>query len=41
MSATPIQLAYYASFLANKGELNKFSFVQDIDNKEVKKIFFK
>ena len=40
MSATPIQLAYYASFLANKGELNKFSFVQDNDNKEVKKIFF-
>ena len=29
MSATPIQLAYYASFLANKGELNKFSFVQE------------
>ena len=40
MSATPIQLAYYASFLANKGELNKFSFVQDIDNKEVKKNIF-
>ena len=40
MSATPIQLAYYASFLANKGELNKFSFVQDNDNKEVKKNIF-
>ena len=40
MSATPIQLAYYASFLATKGELNKFSFVQDIDNKEVKKNIF-
>ena len=38
MSATPIQLAYYASFLANKGELNKFSFVQD--NKELTKNIF-
>ena len=38
MSATPIQLAYYASFLANKGELNKFSFVQD--NSELEKSIF-
>jgi len=29
MSATPIQLAYYAATLANKGTLNEFSFVQD------------
>jgi len=29
MSATPIQLAYYAAILANKGTLNEFSFVQD------------
>tara|TARA_B100000965_G_scaffold335509_1_gene301396 strand:- start:2299 stop:4140 length:1842 start_codon:yes stop_codon:yes gene_type:complete len=29
MSATPIQLAYYSAFLANKGTLNEFSFVQD------------
>ena len=29
MSATPIQLAYYAALLANKGTLNEFSFVQD------------
>ena len=38
LSATPIQLAYYASFLANKGELNKFSFVQD--NSELEKSIF-
>tara|TARA_B100001741_G_C16476898_1_gene562932 strand:+ start:70 stop:996 length:927 start_codon:yes stop_codon:yes gene_type:complete len=38
MSATPIQLAYYASFLANKGELNRFSFVQD--NRELIKSIF-
>ena len=32
LSATPLQLAYYSAFLAKKGELNKFSFVQqDID----------
>ena len=31
MSATPIQLAYYAAFLANKGTLNEFSFVQDAE----------
>ncbi len=29
MNATPIQLAYYAALLANKGTLNEFSFVQD------------
>ena len=29
MSATPIQLAYYAALLANKGTLNEFSFVQN------------
>ena len=29
MSATPLQLAYYSAFIANKGNLNKFSFVQD------------
>ena len=28
LSSTPIQLAYYASLLANKGTLNEFSFVQ-------------
>jgi len=31
MSATPIQLAYYAALLANKGTLNEFSFVQDTE----------
>ena len=31
ISATPIQLAYYAAILANKGTLNEFSFVQDIE----------
>ena len=31
LSATPIQLAYYSAFLAKKGTLNKFSFVQDIN----------
>ena len=29
LSATPLQLAYYSSFLANKGSLNNFSFVQN------------
>mgnify|MGYP001246433563 FL=1 len=33
LSATPLQLAYYSSFLANKGSLNDFSFVQN--NKDV------
>ncbi len=28
LSATPIQLAYYAAILANKGTINKFSFVK-------------
>ena len=28
LSATPIQLAYYSALLANKGSINKFSFVQ-------------
>ncbi len=35
LSATPIQLAYYAALLANKGTLNEFSFVQD--SEETKK----
>jgi penicillin-binding protein 2 len=35
LSATPIQLAYYSAFLAKKGTLNKFSFIQnDNTNKE-------
>jgi penicillin-binding protein 2 len=34
MSATPIQLAYYAALLANKGTLNEFSFVQDGEGTE-------
>ena len=29
LSATPIQLAYYSAFLAKKGTLNKFSFIQN------------
>ena len=29
INATPIQLAYYSAFLATKGNINKFSFVQD------------
>ena len=29
LSATPLQLAYYSAFLANKGSLNDFSFVQN------------
>jgi len=29
LSATPIQLAYYSALLANKGSINKLSFVQD------------
>ena len=38
MSATPLQLAYYSAFIANKGALNKFSFVQD--NKTLSKDVF-
>ncbi len=34
MSATPLQLAYYAALLANKGTLNEFSFVQDGEGTE-------
>ena len=35
LSATPIQLAYYSAFLAKKGTLNKFSFIQnDNTNKQ-------
>ena len=34
LSATPIQLAYYAAMLANKGKVNKFSFVQDFYGSE-------
>ena len=37
INATPLQLAYYSAFLATKGNLNKFSFVQDKDI--VKNIF--
>jgi len=29
LSATPLQLAYYSAFLANKGSIDSFSFVQD------------
>ena len=29
LSATPIQLAYYAAILANKGSINRFSFIKD------------
>ena len=39
MSATPIQLAYYSAFLANKGELSDFSFVQNKENNS-KTVFF-
>ena len=35
INATPLQLAYYSAFLATKGKLNKFSFVQD--SKDIKK----
>ena len=31
INATPLQLAYYSAFLATKGNLNKFSFVQNED----------
>ena len=34
LSATPIQLAYYAAMLANKGKVNKFSFVPDFYGSE-------
>jgi len=34
LSATPIQLAYYAAMLANKGKVNKFSFVPDFYRSE-------
>ena len=39
MSATPLQLAYYSAFIANKGALNKFSFVQD-DKTLPKEVFY-
>jgi penicillin-binding protein 2 len=32
LSATPIQLAYYSALLANKGSINKLSFVQGYSN---------
>ena len=35
INATPLQLAYYSAFLATKGRLNNFSFVQD--SKDLKK----
>ena len=38
MNATPLQLAYYSAFIANKGALNKFSFVQE--NKTLPKDVF-
>ena len=38
LSATPLQLAYYSALLANKGELNRFSFVQN--SKDTKKDIF-
>jgi len=38
INATPLQLAYYSAFLATKGKLNNFSFVQD--SKEHKKDTF-
>ena len=34
LSATPIQLAYYAAMLANKGKVNKCTFVQDFYRSE-------
>ena len=39
MSATPLQLAYYSAFIANKGTLNRFSFVQD-DRTIPKDVFY-
>ena len=33
LSATPLQLSYYSAFLANKGSLNKLSFIKG-DNSE-------
>jgi penicillin-binding protein 2 len=39
MSATPLQLAYYSAFIANKGALNRFSFVQD-DKTLPKDVFY-
>ena len=38
MNATPIQLAYYASFLANKGKLSKLSFVPNNED-QVEDVF--
>ena len=38
LSATPIQLAYYSAFLAKKGKLDRFSFIQDA-NSSKKDIF--
>ena len=38
LSSTPLQLAYYSALLANKGELNRFSFVQN--SKDTKKDIF-
>ena len=34
MSATPIQLAYYSAFIANKGKLNNLSFIDDMEGVE-------
>ena len=37
LSATPLQLAYYSAFLANKGSIDSLSFVQDNKIKTKKK----
>ena len=37
LSATPLQLAYYSAFLANKGSIDSFSFVEDNKIKTKKK----
>ena len=37
LSATPLQLAYYSAFLANKGSVDRFSFVEDNKIKTKKK----
>jgi penicillin-binding protein 2 len=34
LSATPMQLAYYSAFLAKKGSLDRFSFVQNVASKK-------
>ena len=34
LSATPMQLAYYSAFLAKKGSLDRFSFVQNVTSEK-------